>query len=155
MQLTKEKAIQLIHIAKQQLRMDELSYRMLLKNITGKTSSTKMTISELVKVLTEMEAKGFRTTVKNGYRYSPRTKKAVVKSNITHKIRAIWIEMGKQGMLRDGSERALNAWVRGVVNPIYQKRGQNIQILNVGALDNQMASLVLEMLKRWQARGGL
>lgn len=63
--------------------------------------------------------------------------------------------MGKQGMLRDGSERALNAWVRGVVNPIYQKRGQNIQILNVGALDNQMASLVLEMLKRWQARGGL
>lgn len=89
MRLTKEKAIQLIHIAKQQLRMDELSYRMLLKNITGKTSSTKMTISELVKVLTEMEAKGFRTTVKNGYRYSPRTKKAVVKSNITHKIRAI------------------------------------------------------------------
>ncbi len=63
--------------------------------------------------------------------------------------------MGKQGMLRDGSERALNAWVRGVVNPIYQKRGQNIQILNVGALDNQMASLVLEMLKRWQARGNV
>jgi len=80
MRLTKEKAIQLIHIAKQQLRMDELSYRMLLKNITGKTSSTKMTISELVKVLTEMEAKGFRTTVKNGYCYSPRTKKAVVKT---------------------------------------------------------------------------
>ena len=63
--------------------------------------------------------------------------------------------MSKQGLVRDGSENALNAFVRGVVNPIYQKRGQNIQILNVGALDNQMASLVLEILKRWQARGNV
>lgn len=60
--------------------------------------------------------------------------------------------MSKKGFVRDGSETALNAWVRGVVNPIYQKRGQNLQILNVGALDDQMASLVLEMLKRWQTR---
>ena len=60
--------------------------------------------------------------------------------------------MSKQGLVRDGSETALNAWVRGVVNPIYQKRGQNIQVLNVGALDNQMAALVLERLKKWQAR---
>lgn len=155
MKLTRAKAIQLIHIAKQQLAMDELSYRLLLQNVTGKTSSTKMTISELVTVLTEMESKGFRTSAKNGYRYSPRTKKAVVKSNIAHKVRAVWIDMGKQGMLRDGSETALNKWVRNVVNPIYKKRGQNIQILNVGALDNQMASLVLEMLKRWQARGNV
>ena len=155
MKLTRAKAIQLIHIAKQQLAMDELSYRLLLQNVTGKTSSTKMTISELVKVLTEMESKGFRTSAKNGYRYSPRTKKAVVKSNIAHKIRAIWIEMSKQGLVRDGSENALNAFVRGVVNPIYAKRGMNIQVLNVGALRDDMASLVLERLKKWQARGGL
>ena len=155
MKLTRAKAIQLIHIAKQQLAMDELSYRLLLQNVTGKTSSTKMTISELVKVLTEMESKGFRTSAKNGYRYSPRTKKAVVKSNIAYKIRAIWIEMSKQGLVRDGSENALNAFVRGVVNPIYAKRGMNIQVLNVGALRDDMASLVLERLKKWQARGGL
>lgn len=153
MRLTKEKAIQLIHIAKQQLRMDELSYRMLLNELTGKNSTKQMTIMQLIKVLEAMENKGFKPTAKR--HHSPTTEKAKVNSNIAHKIRAIWIEMGKQGMLRDGSERALNAWVRGVVNPIYQKRGQNIQILNVGALDNQMASLVLEMLKRWQARGNV
>ena len=39
MRLTKEKAIQLIHIAKQQLRMDELSYRMLLNELTGKNQT--------------------------------------------------------------------------------------------------------------------
>ena len=153
MRLTKEKAIQLIHIAKQQLRMDELSYRMLLNELTGKNSTKQMTIMQLIIVLEAMENKGFKKTAKR--HHSPTTEKAKVNSNIAHKIRAIWIEMGKQGMLRDGSERALNAWVRGVVNPIYQKRGQNIQILNVGALDNQMASLVLEMLKRWQARGNV
>ena len=63
--------------------------------------------------------------------------------------------MSKQGLVRDGSENALNAFVRGVVNPIYTKRGMNIQVLNVGALRDDMASLVLERLKKWQARGGL
>ena len=153
MHKTKPKLIQLIHIAKQKLAMDEYSYRAILERVTGKTSCKEMSVAELMKVEAEMEAKGFKKTSRRNH--SPSGKSAVVKSNIAYKIRAIWIEMSKQGMLRDGSERALNAWVRGVVNPIYQKRGQNIQILNVGALDNQMASLVLEMLKRWQARGNV
>ncbi|WP_105895013.1 regulatory protein GemA [Haemophilus influenzae] len=114
------------------------------------TAKTMYAIMQLIKVLEAMENKVFKKTTKRNY--SPSRKSAVVKSNIAHKIRAIWIEMSKQGLLRDGSETALNKWVRGVVNPIYQKRGQNIQILNVGALDDQMASLVLEMLKRWQMR---
>lgn len=151
MRLTKEKAIQLIHIAKQKLSMDEFSYRTMLERLTGKTSCKEMTIAELMRVQAEMESKGFKKTSRS--HHSPSAKSAVVKSNIAHKIRAIWIEMGKQGLVRDGSETALNAWVRGVVNPIYQKRGQNIQVLNVGALRDDMASLVLERLKKWQARG--
>lgn len=147
---TKPKLIQLIHIAKQKLAMDEFSYRAMLDRVTGKTSCKEMSVAELMKVEAEMEAKGFKKTSRRNH--SPSRKSAVVKSNIAHKIRAIWIEMSKKGFVRDGSETALNKWVRGVVNPIYQKRGQNLQILNVGALDDQMASLVLEMLKRWQAR---
>ena len=147
---TKPKLIQLIHIAKQKLAMDEFSYRAMLDRVTGKTSCKEMSVAELMKVEAEMEAKGFKKTSRRNH--SPSRKSAVVKSNIAHKIRAIWIEMSKKGLVRDGSETALNKWVRGVVNPIYQKRGQNLQILNVGALDDQMASLVLEMLKRWQAR---
>lgn len=147
---TKPKLIQLIHIAKQKLAMDEYSYRAMLERVTGKTSCKEMSVAELMKVEAEMEAKGFKKTSRRNH--SPSGKSAVVKSNIAHKIRAIWIEMSKKGFVRDGSETALNKWVRDVVNPIYQKRGQNLQILNVGALDDQMASLVLEMLKRWQAR---
>ncbi|HHT7762492.1 gp16 family protein [Pasteurella multocida] len=153
MRLTKSKAIQLIHIAKQQLRMDELSYRILLNELTNKNSTKQMTIAELVKVLDDFEKKGFKNMA--GYRYSPRTSKAIVQSNIAHKIRAIWIDMAKHGVIRDSSEQALNVWVRSVVNPIYKKWGTNIQVLNVGSLNDQMASIVLERLKKWQARGNV
>lgn len=150
MRLTKEKAIQLIHIAKQQLRMDELSYRMLLNELTGKNSTKQMTIMQLIKVLEAMENKGFKKTTKR--HHSPTTQNAKVNSLIAHKIRAIWIEMSKQGLVRDGSENTLNVWVRGVVNPILTAQNKPLA-LNVGALNDQMASLVLERLKKWQERG--
>ena len=150
MRLTKEKAIQLIHIAKQQLRMDELSYRMLLNELTGKNSTKQMTIMQLIKVLEAMENKGFKKTTNRNH--SPTTDNAKVNSLIAHKIRAIWIEMSKQGLVRDGSENSLNAWVRGVVNPILTAQNKPLA-LNVGALNDQMAGLVLERLKKWQARG--
>ncbi|POY46137.1 phage protein GemA/Gp16 family protein, partial [Avibacterium paragallinarum] len=59
---TKPKYIQLIHIAKQKLGMDELAYRTMLAHLTGKNSTKQMTISELTKVLSELEGKGFRNT---------------------------------------------------------------------------------------------
>ena len=147
---TKPKLIQLIHIAKQKLSMDEFSYRAMLERLTGKTSCKEMTIVELMRVQAEMESKGFKKTSRS--HHSPSAKSAVVKSNIAHKIRAIWIEMSKQGLARDGSENALNVWVRGVVNPILTAQNKPLA-LNVGALNDQMAGLVLERLKKWQARG--
>ena len=43
--------------------------------------------------------------------------------------------MSKQGLVRDGSENALNVWVRGVVNPILTAQNKPLA-LNVGALKN-------------------
>lgn len=151
MNYTKPKLIQLIHIAKQKLGMDEFSYRAMLERLTGKNSCKAMSIAELMNVYQEMENKGFKRHIKRG-KTKP-NQQQINKSNIASKIRAIWIDMSKQGLVRNGSETALNAWVRGVVNPIYANRGLNIQVLNVSALNDQMASLVLERLKKWQARG--
>lgn len=150
MRYTKPKLIQLIHIAKSQFSMDEVSYRAMLERLTGKISTKQMTITELMKVQAEMENKGFKNTAKG--RHSPATAKAKVKSNIAYKIRATWINMAKQGLVRDSSETALNAWVRGVVNQILARQNKPLA-LNVAALDDKMASLVLERLKKWQARG--
>ncbi|MBF0752216.1 MULTISPECIES: gp16 family protein [unclassified Pasteurella] len=151
MYYTKPKLIQLIHIAKSQFGMDELTYRTMLENLTGKRSTKAMKIAELMNVLVSFEMKGFNKNTSKRY-YSPATAKAKVKSHIAHKIRAIWIEMAKQGLVRDRSETALNAWVRGVANPILVRQNKPLA-LNVSALDDKMASLVLERLKKWQARG--
>ena len=153
MKLTKQKLIQLIHIAKQKLGIDELSYRMMLQYLTNKQSTKSMTVSELMIVLNELEQKGFKKTTSKKT-HSPSTKTTIGKSRICTKIRAIWIEMHKQDVIQDGSEQALNKWVRGIVNPILESRNQPI-VLNVQSLNDQMASLVLERLKQWRKRAAI
>lgn len=148
----KAKLIQLIHIAKSQLAMDDLSYREMLKRLTNKTSSTKCTVVELHKVLHELQTKGAKVKyfAKKGEKptaYSPATGETTVKSEIVHKIRAVWITMGKHGFLNDPSEKALNAYVRKVMN-----KNRSVLVLNVGALDDNDATKMLEILKKWHMR---
>lgn len=146
---SKAKYIQLIHIAKQKLAMDELSYRAMLERLTGKHSTTKMTLPELMKVMGELEQKGFQKTRKR--HHSPSTATAKPQSKIAHKIRAIWIDMHKQGIIRDGSEQALNRWMWKIAHPVLRRQNKPLA-LNVGALDDKTAIMVIERLKKWQGR---
>ena len=148
----KPKLIQLIHIAKSQLNLDDFTYREILKRLTNKESSTKCTVVELHKVLHELQTKGakvkyFAKRGKKPTAYSPATGETAVKSQITHKIRAVWITMGKHGFLRDSSEQALNAYMRKIIN-----KNRSVLVLNVGALDVNDASQLLEILKKWHRR---
>lgn len=149
--MDKPKLIQLIKIGQNQLNMDDDSYRAMLKRLTNKTSATKLTVVELHKVIHELQQKGAKITFfpKRGSKpqdYSPATGERPVKSEITHKIRAVWIEMGNSGMLRDSSEQALNAYARKIF------KNRPTLLLNVGALNSQEATQLLEMLKQWQKR---
>lgn len=149
MRYTKPKLIQLIHIAKHKLGIDEDTYRMILQNETGKNSCKAMTINELMRVYDHFEQAGFKRTAKR--QHSPASQKAKVKHNIALKIRAVWIEMHKQGVIREGSEDALNSFVRNVVNPILQQQDKPL-VLNVQSLDYKLGTIVLERLKKWQQR---
>lgn len=149
--MDKAKLIQLVKIGQKQLNMDDDSYRAMLKRLTNKTSATKLTVVELHNVIHELQRKGAKITffARRGTKptnYSPATGERPVKSEITHKIRAVWIEMGKAGMLRDSSEQALNAYARKVF------KNRPTLLLNVGALNSQEATQLLEMLKQWQKR---
>lgn len=149
MRYTKPKLIQLIHIAKHKLGIDEDTYRCILRNETGKNSCKEMTIAELMKVFDHFEKSGFKPTSKR--RHLPISARAKVKHNIALKIRAVWIEMHKAGIIRDGSEDALNSFVRNIINPILQQQGKPI-LLNVQSLDYKLGTIVLERLKKWQQR---
>lgn len=49
-----------IHIGKQQLGLDDETYRALLKSVTGKTSSADMGVTDLHKVVEAMKQRGFK-----------------------------------------------------------------------------------------------
>lgn len=149
--MEKSKLIQLVKIGQNQLNMDDETYRAMLKQLTNKTSATKLTITELHKVINWLKQKGAKITLFSRKRvkpsdYSPSTGERPVKSEITHKIRAVWIAMGRAGMLRDSSEKALNIYARKVF------KHRSPMLLNVGALNDREATRLLEMLKQWQKR---
>ena len=56
----KGQLIRLIHVGRQKVGLDEEAYRALLAGITGKTSSTELTITELEAVLKAFKRLGFQ-----------------------------------------------------------------------------------------------
>ncbi|CDF98167.1 Putative uncharacterized protein [Avibacterium paragallinarum JF4211] len=111
-----------------------------------------MTIKELSQVLHELEDKGFRNTAKKAVRTTGKMRTA--KPTIVDKIRVLWRAMHKQGIIRDGSDTALDQFARNIVNVELVKKGNNVLIMTVAGLngDNKLATQVLERLKQWQKR---
>ncbi|MDR8523450.1 gp16 family protein [Shewanella fidelis] len=148
----------LINIAKIQLQLDEALYRNMLKHVTGKNSLRAMTLNELEQVLECFKQKGFKPTrVKTslnsdkkrikrnikGKRLSPVSGKAKVA--LIDKIRAIWITMSHHNIIQDGSETALDSYVRRMTK-------SQQQVDSVAWLNPQQANRVLESLKNWHRR---
>ncbi|WP_418114589.1 regulatory protein GemA [Vibrio scophthalmi] len=141
--------IQLIHVAKRELALDDDTYRIILDAETAKDSCSKMSMKELEKVISALESKGFKRQKKGRKtefkkRLSP--KSGNVKTEID-KIRAVWIVMAKQGFVRDGSETALDAYVRRVTN-----RHKDEGVDHVAWCHARHAYAVLESLKSWHRR---
>ncbi|MCZ5585907.1 DUF1018 domain-containing protein [Escherichia coli] len=57
--MTKQRLIQLIHIARNELGMDEDTYRQMLQGLTGKASTKGMDTTQLNCVLESMKRKAF------------------------------------------------------------------------------------------------
>ncbi|EEP1936543.1 regulatory protein GemA [Salmonella enterica] len=135
--MTKQRLIQLIHIARNDLQMDEDTYRQMLQGLTGKASTKGMDTTQLNRVLESMKKKGFRI--------KPAGKASSGLPLDSHpqskKIRALWLEMAAAGIVRESSEQALALWV---------KRETGISALRW--LSNDQASNVIEKLKKWQRR---
>lgn len=67
------------------------------------------------------------------------------------KIRALWITMAQQGIVRDGSDEALQAFARNHVNK--RRRAQDRPlVLNIIAMTDYELYVVIEALKSWQKR---
>ncbi|EAQ6105724.1 regulatory protein GemA [Salmonella enterica] len=135
--MERSKIIQLIHIAKGRLGIDTETYRQMLLSVTGKTSTSDMSPSQLNKVLTAMKAKGF--VVKPSSK--ARTTRQLADYPQAKKLRALWLEMYAQGIVRDSSEEALRRWVK-----------RETKVDGLQWLEADKASAAIEKLKKWQER---
>lgn len=93
-----------VHIARKELALEEEDYRAILQRVCGKPSSSGCSDTELDRLLTEFKRLGWK----------PRSKGFLGHSDKPHvrKVFALWKELGRAGVLTDGSRKALHAFVK-------------------------------------------
>ncbi|WP_299734038.1 regulatory protein GemA [uncultured Endozoicomonas sp.] len=143
-----------IHIAKKDLAMTEDEYREMLTAQTGKSSCGDMTLGELFKV---------EHYLKNTMGWKPKTRRTGKKRNspisrdkeyhqktMVDKLRALWISMANEGIVRDGSENALEKWVQRM--SARYNHGYGIAKVDWLNQSPDVCWQLIECLKQWQQR---
>lgn len=134
----RQKKLQLIHIAKRDLDLDEQRYRDILLEATGNDTCRDLDLVELDRVLDNFRLLGWAPKPPRK-RYSPasRHKEPGTKTQ-ADKIRAMWISLHKAGVVHNPSEASLGKFCKrltGKHTPDW--------------LTHHEAVIVIEALKAW------
>ncbi len=129
----------LVHVARRDLRLDEESWRALVRRTTGHDSCRDASVRQLRTLLGELERLGFRR------RPPARAGRERLGGARRHRMaRGLWIELWKAGVVRDPSERALDAFTRRVTG-----------VDSLVWTEPEQTSLVIEALKDMAERNGV
>ncbi len=132
------KSIALINIAKNQLGLDEDTYRGMLHRVTGKVSLRVMTEIEKQRVIEDLKQKGFDQSVKKASKGGRKR----LTGKYAAKLQALWIAGYNLGVVTNGSDDALIAFVKR------QTKLDHVRFLH----DPNDAYQAIESLKRWLNR---
>lgn len=138
--LNRPKLIQLIHIGKSKLCLDDDTYRSLLVGMTGKDSTKAMNIYELNKVLARLKQLGFVVTHKKKDPKHIDDKASLYIERQIKLIRHLWLDLHALGAVRNGSEEALASYIKNQTQTAIE------------TLDSEQASNIIERLKNWRKR---
>lgn len=127
--------IAIINIARQQLDMEDDTYRALLTRVTGVSSLREMTERQKIAVVDEMKRLGFRVRT-GGKALSASTKPYI------RLVHALWKSCHRKGVIGDGSRSALRAFVKN-----------RSDVDDPDFLTYEQASPVIDALKAMEARG--
>ncbi|WP_336932068.1 regulatory protein GemA [Acinetobacter bereziniae] len=132
----KIKLIQLIHVGKSKLGLDDELYREVLESTTGKTSSKEMTIAQLNAVLDRLKQLGFdiESKGKTGV-------KKLADDAQSKLIRHLWLELYNAGEVRNNSEKALAKFVENKVH-----------VSALQFLSSEHADMIINHLRQWCKR---
>lgn len=123
-----------IHIAKNDLGLDEDTYRAALWTIGRVKSAADLDFAGRRKLIEHFKSRGWK---------SRRSKKPRAGADpLAGKILALWLELRDRSMIQDASDAALKSFI---------KRQTGVEA--VQWLNNRQAHLVIEALKGWLNRG--
>lgn len=126
--------VQLIHIAKGQLGMDDDTYRAMLAGLELPNSTTRMSVPELTRTLEHMKRSGFQVRSKV-------TARRMADDAQSKMMRGLWLELHALGYVQNPDESALTTWVT---------RETGVDALQW--LNSQQAQVTIEKLKQWRWR---
>ena len=141
--------LKIVQVGRRELGLDEEDYRALLESVTGARSAKGLSAAKLEAVITAMKGLGFKIkggAQVNGRRSPPSSAK--VQAPEVRKLRAIWITMSNDGLLKDGSEEALGSFIRRMT----ANANGGIGVNRAEWLTSAQAERVLEALKKWHIR---
>lgn len=99
--MSRDPALAKLHIARKELRLSEADYRAALTRATGKASAADLDADEREKALAEFRRLGWK---------GKPTKASIDRPHVG-KLIALWREAASDGVVRDGSDVALRAFV--------------------------------------------
>lgn len=135
----KTKLIQLIHVGKKHLGLDDELYQEVLENTTGKSSSKLLTVAQLEAVLDRMKQLGF--TVESKDKTGVKNLADDAQSKL---IRHLWLQLHEAGHIRNGSEQALAKFVEN-----------RVHVSALQFLSTQNANMIIDHLRQWCKRAGI
>lgn len=143
----RNRLIQLIHVAKRQLHLDDDAYRALLQEVTGKESCRGLGIRDLNAVVDHLVSKGFQPTgaprvQMRRYRGpgKPVESKSVIDQQIG-KMMSLWHELADLGAVRNREMSALRAFIC-----------KRCKVDRAEWMSPAQAVQLIEMLKSWLKR---
>ncbi|MCX4349290.1 MAG: regulatory protein GemA [Alphaproteobacteria bacterium] len=133
-----------IHLAKNQLGLDDDTYRSIIQQAVGKDSSAKCTDKQLEKVIEKLKEKGWKDEKprKAGDK-TRKERKSYEKPNkpSISKIYALWGVLQRSGKIKSKDKTALDVFVRKYTG-----------VDHVKWLDEVQAQKIIEILKQMIAR---
>ena len=165
----KQKLIAKIHVLKNQVRLEDDVYRIILERVTGKDSCKLMNMKELKLVIEEFNNTWFIQTAplkplrssklgsneQGEEEKTPKYNTYASKSNFQYvdtncakmrKIFKLWTQLGEQEKLRDSSNKGLNSFLKSKFNTCYE------DINNTHIWHNGIKDQIIEALKSWNNR---
>lgn len=136
-----------IHIAAQQLGLDDDTYRDMLWSIGRVRSAKDLDLAGRDAVLKHLVACGFRDT---GHQRGHRP--LYQKGSQAALIRHLWTRLAQAGQVQDDSDRALRAYVRAQSAPHHP---EHVGWDDPRLLPRSVAGLVIEHMKQWCERAGV